>query len=115
MPIITVKKTHPGSDSRAIFKTIVVTVPKANTTRKTLKASTLPGNTLPINAPVFVCKKVSAIPQSTDTKKHRPYFYKKKQSIEAKAASSTITVPTIESLYLQKGSKNLFKISPVIA
>ena len=45
---------QPGVESSAIFNTIVVTVPKAKMTLNTLKASTFPGNTFPINAPVLV-------------------------------------------------------------
>lgn len=100
---MTLRKTHPSTFSRRMFKIIVVTVPKANITRYTLKASTFPGNTLPIRAPVLVCKKVYEIPQSTETAKHSPYYSRKKQSIDTKPASSTIAVPMIASLNLQNG------------
>ena len=70
---MTVRKTQPGRESRAILRTIVVTTPNAKIILKTLKASTLPGNIFPMSAPVFVCKKVSEIPHSADTAKQRPY------------------------------------------
>jgi hypothetical protein len=56
--ITIVKKTHGGISFKAIFKIIVIVVPKAKTIRKTPYAYTFPGNTAPIIAPIFVCKKV---------------------------------------------------------
>jgi hypothetical protein len=72
-----VRNTHPGTDFRAIFKTIVVVVPRAKIILYTLKASTLPGKTIPMRAPVFVCRNVSADPQRKATAKQSGYSSKK--------------------------------------
>ncbi len=52
------------------MRIIVVVVPNAKIILKTLKAYTLPGNTIPIKAPVLVCRKVSADPHKKATAKH---------------------------------------------
>ena len=56
---ITIERKIQGAASfSAMFSTIVETTPEAKMMRYALNASTLPGKSLPISAPVFVWIKV---------------------------------------------------------
>lgn len=110
-----VKKTQAGVDFNAILSTIVVVVPKAKMILQTLNASTLPGKTIPMRAPVFVCKNVSADPQRNATAKQSGYSFKKKHKSETNPATYTHNVPTTASLNLQNLYPILFITNPVNA
>lgn len=80
----------------------IVDTPIANKILYTLNASTLLGNILEVKAFVFVCRKVSALPQRMAHTKHKGYDSTKYVIKEVNPAISTSKVPTIASLNLQK-------------